>query len=147
MSHTFAKNHLHVIFSTKERQKSIPKDIQPRLWSYMAGICEHQQMAAIAIGGTDDHSHVLFHLPKTLTLSKAVQTIKANSSRWMNEHGIKFAWQEGYGAFSVSISNTLAVVEYIRTQENHHRKISFEDEYLTLLKKHEISFDPKYVFG
>jgi REP element-mobilizing transposase RayT len=113
----------------------------------MAGICKHQQMAAIAIGGTDDHSHVLFHLPKTLALSKAVQTLKVNSSRWMSEHGMRFAWQEGYGAFSVSVSNTPAVANYIRNQEDHHRKITFEEEYLTLLKKHEIPFDPKYVFG
>jgi putative transposase len=147
VSHTFAKNHLHVVFSTKERRKSIPKDIQPRLWSYMAGICKHQQMAAIAIGGMDDHSHVLFHLPQTLTLSKAIQTLKANSSKWMNEQGMRFAWQEGYGAFGVSVSNTPAVVDYIRNQENHHHKISFEDEYLALLKKHGIQFDPKYVFG
>jgi putative transposase len=147
MSHTFAKNHLHVIFSTKERRKSIPKDIQPELWSYMAGICKNQQMAAIAIGGTDNHSHVLFHLPQTLTLSKAVQALKANSSKWMNEQGMRFAWQEGYGAFSVSVSNTPVVVNYIRNQEKHHHKISFEDEYLALLKKHGIQFDPKYVFG
>jgi putative transposase len=131
----------------KERRKSIPKDIQAELWSYMAGICTNQHMAAIAIRGTDNHSHVLFHLPPTQTLSKAVQALKTNSSKWMNDQGMRFAWQEGYSAFSVSVSNTSAVVNYIRNQENHHRKISFEDEYVALLKKHGIEFDPKYVFG
>jgi putative transposase len=83
----------------------------------------------------------------TQTLSKAVQALKTNSSKWMNDQGMRFAWQEGYSAFSVSVSSTPAVVNYIRNQENHHRKISFEDEYVALLKKHGIEFDPKYVFG
>jgi len=104
-------------------------------------------MAAIAIGGMDDHAHILFHLPQTLTLSKAVQLLKSNSSKWMNEHGIKFAWQEGYADFSVSVSNTPVVADYICNQEEHHRKISFQDEYLALLKKHGVEFDQKYVFG
>jgi len=124
----------------------IPKNIQPELWSYMAGICKNKKMTAIAVGGMDDHSHVLFHLPQTLTLSKAVQLLKANSSKWMNERGIKFAWQEGYAGFSVSVSNTPTVANYIRNQEAHHRKISFTHEYLGLLKKHGVEFDPDHVF-
>lgn len=147
MSHSFVKNHLHLIFSTKERQKIIPKNIQPELWSYIAGICNNQNMAAIAVGGMEDHAHVLFHLPQTITLAEAVKLLKTNSSKWLGERGMKFAWQPGYGAFSVSVSNTPSVAEYIRHQEEHHRKMSFEDEYLTLLKKHGIEFDPKYVFG
>ena len=91
--------------------------------------------------------HLLFHLPPSLALAKAVTLFKSNSSRWMNESSRKFAWQEGYGAFSVSTSNLAAVVRYIQDQESHHRKISFEDEYLMLLKKHGVEFDPKYVFG
>jgi putative transposase len=73
--------------------------------------------------------------------------IKANSSKWMNEHEKRFAWQEGYGAFSASVSNTAAVANYIRDQELHHRKLTFEDEYLALLRKHGVEFDPKHVFG
>jgi putative transposase len=115
--------------------------------SYMAGICKNKEMPAIAIGGMNDHAHILFHLPPTLTLSKAVQLLKANSSKWMNEHGMKFAWQEGYAAFSVSVSNTPVVAEYIRNQEKHHRKITFQDEYLALLKKHGIEFDPMNIFA
>ncbi len=146
MSHAFVKNHLHLVFSTKDRIKIIPKNIQPELWSYMAGICKNKEMPAIAIGGMNDHAHILFHLPPTLTLSKAIQLLKANSSKWMNEHGMKFAWQEGYAAFSVSVSNTPVVAEYIRNQEKHHRKITFQDEYLALLKKHGIEFDPMNIF-
>jgi REP element-mobilizing transposase RayT len=146
MSHTFARIHVHIIFSTKERQKSIPKQIQPQLWSYMVGICRNKDIKAIAINGTDNHVHALVHLPTTITLAKAVNFLKSNSSRWMREHGRRFAWQDGYGAFSVSESNTAAVINYIRDQEKHHRRRSFEEEYLAFLKKHGFKYDPKYVF-
>lgn len=147
MSHTYATVHIHVIFSTKERKRLIPKEIQSQLWSYMAGICRNQKITAIAINGTENHVHALFHLPTTMTLAKAVNLLKTNSSRWMSEQGKKFAWQDGYGAFSVSESNTQAVINYIRDQEKHHRRISFEEEYVAFLKKHRFAFDPKYVFG
>jgi putative transposase len=147
MSHTYARIHVHVIFSTTERQKLIPKDVQPKLWSYMAGIFHNKGIAPIAINGTDNHVHALFHLPSTMALAKAVNFLKTNSSSWMNEHRRRFAWQDGYGAFSVSESNTEAVVNYIRNQEKHHRRRSFEEEYLEFLKRHRIEFDPKYVFG
>jgi len=147
MSHTYVKNHIHLVFSTKGRLKMISKDVQPELWTYMAGICRHHGLVPIAINGTDDHCHVLFHLPTTIEASKAVQVIKANSSRWMSQRKKGFAWQVGGGVFGVSVSNTPAVIRYIRNQEEHHRKRSFEDEYVTLLRKHEIEFDPRYVFG
>jgi len=104
-------------------------------------------MTISEIGGVEDHVHLLFHLPPSLALARAVTLFKSNSSKWMNESVGKFAWQEGYGAFSVSASNLAAVVKYIQDQENHHRKISFEDEYLALLKNHGVEFDPKHVFG
>ncbi len=104
-------------------------------------------MVPVAVGGIEDHVHLLFHLPPTLTLSKAISIIKANSSKWMNEHGRGFAWQEGYGAFNVSASKVDTVAEYIRNQREHHAKMSFEDEFLALLKKHGIEFDMKCVFG
>lgn len=141
MAHTFVKNHIHLAFSTKDRQPSIAKNVQPELWSYMAGICRNQGMAPIAINGMDDHAHVLFHLPPTIALSKAVQLLKTNSSKWMNDHGRRFAWQDGYGGFSVSVSNTATVARYIRNQEQHHRKMTFEQEYRALLKKHGIDPD------
>jgi len=104
-------------------------------------------MIAVAIGGTANHVHILFHLSPKTALAKGVQHIKSNSSKWMGEQGIEFAWQEGYGAFSVSSSNLDQVAGYIRNQEAHHRKFSFEEEFRALLKKHGVEYDPKYVVG
>ncbi len=147
MSHSYSQNHLHVVFSTKERQKLITLQMQPKLWSYMGGIGRNHGFLVLANGGIANHVHLLIQLPPALALAKALSLLKANSSRWMNEHGIKFAWQEGYGAFSVSASNLAAVERYIQNQAAHHRKISFEQEFIALLRKHRIEFDPKYVFG
>ena len=99
-----------------------------------------------AIGGIEDHIHMLIELPPTIAVAEAVRTIKSNSSKWVNELGRSFAWQKGYGAFSVSASNIAAVERYIRNQEQHHRKMTFEDEFIGFLKKHGIEFDLKYVF-
>ena len=147
MSHSYVQNHLHVVFSTKEREKLIAKSMQPRLWSYMAGIARNHDFLVIANGGMEDHVHLLILLPPILTLTKAINFLKANSSKWMSEHGARFAWQQGYGAFAVSKSNIAAVVRYIDEQERHHRKMSFEDEFIGLLKKHGMEYDPRYVFG
>jgi putative transposase len=100
----------------------------------------------IANGGMEDHVHLLIQLPAAIALAKAVQLLKGSSSRWINEHGDKFAWQEGYGAFSVSASNLDTVKRYIANQESHHRKTTFEQEFIAFLKKHKIEYDPKYVF-
>jgi REP-associated tyrosine transposase len=113
----------------------------------MAGICRNIGIVVMAIGGAEEHAHLLFHLPATMPLSEAIRTIKANSSLWVRETNRSFAWQQGFAALSVSASNRSAVVNYIRNQEKHHRKMSFEDEFLTLLKKHGVEYDPKYVFG
>jgi REP element-mobilizing transposase RayT len=147
MAHSFSRNHLHVIFSTKERRKTIPREWQPRLWAYLAGICKNHGMIALAVGGTQDHVHLLFHLPPRLALAKAVLLLKSNSSKWMGEQGREFSWQEGYGAFSVSSSNLSAVMRYVQNQEAHHRKISFEEEFRTILKRHGVEYEPEYVFG
>jgi putative transposase len=95
----------------------------------------------------EDHIHLLLQFPATILVSKAVMTIKANSSRWMSSQSGGFAWQEDYGAFGVSKSNIAAVVRYIQDQHKHHRKMSFEEEFIALLKKHGIEYDPRYVFG
>jgi REP-associated tyrosine transposase len=97
MAHSFSRNHLHVIFSTRERRKTIPREWQPRLWAYLAGICKNHGMIALAVGGTQDHVHLLFHLPPRLALAKAILLLKSNSSKWMGELGREFSWQEGYG--------------------------------------------------
>jgi putative transposase len=147
MPHTYTQNVIHVVFSTQCRRKTISKEFQPRMWAYIAGICKNHDILVHAIGGMDDHIHLLIQLPPSLPLAKAVLAIKSNSSRWANEQGNKFAWQQGYAAFSVSSSLVPAVVRYIQTQESHHKKMTFDAELLALLKKHGVEFDPKFVFG
>jgi putative transposase len=138
---------MHVVFSTKERRNIIPTEMKERLWSYTAGICKRQKIFVHAIGGMEDHIHLLLQFPATIAISEAVNKIKVNSSGWMSDEIGRFAWQQGYGAFSVSKSNIAAVVRYIQNQERHHRKMTFEEEFIALLEKHGIEYDPKYVFG
>jgi putative transposase len=147
MSHTYAQNVIHVVFSTKDRRKAISGEFQSRMWAYAAGICKKLGIIVHAVGGMEDHIHFLIQVPPSLAVAKAVLAIKSNSSRWANEEGHKFAWQQGYGAFSVSSSVVPAVVRYIQNQEAHHRKMNFDVEFLALLKKHGIESDPKFVFG
>jgi len=147
MSHAYARNHLHVIFGTKGRRSSIKPAIQEKLWAYIRGIARNYNMDLEAIGGTDNHVHLLLVLPPKLSLSHALRAIKANSSKWMNENGHPFSWQIGYAAFSVSASLVGTVTEYIRKQPEHHKKMTFEQEFLALLKKHGVVVDPAQVFG
>ena len=147
MSHAFSQNQVHVVFSTKDRRKTVAKGLQPELWAYLAGIATNHDMVALAAGGTENHVHVLLRLPPKLALAKAVLLLKANSSKWAGERVRGFSWQEGYGAFSVSASNADKVVRYIQNQPAHHRRISFEDEFRSLLRKHGLEYDPKFVFG
>ena len=147
MAHTFSRNHIHPVFSTKDRRNIIAKESQPQLWAYLAGICKNYEMIALAIGGRKTTFRILFHLPPRLALVKAVALLKSNSSKWVGELGHKFSWQEGYGAFSVSSSNIDQVKRYIQNQEAHHRKTSFEDEFRALLRKHGVEYDPQFVHG
>src|SRR5256885_530191 len=147
MSHTYAQNVLHIVFSTKERRKLISPEFRSTLWAYSAGICHNLQIFAHAIGGMDDHAHLLLQIPPTLAVAKAVLTIKTNSSRWARQQNQSVEWQQGYAAFSVSASNISAVERYVRNQEAHHKRMSFEEELVALLKKHNVPFDPKFVFG
>ena len=147
MSHSYVQNIVHLVFSTKERRKLIPAEFQPALWAYVAGVCKKNEIFVYAVGGMDDHIHSLIQIPAPLALAKAVLAIKSNSSRWTHERGQKVEWQEGYGAFSVSASNVSTVERYIRNQAAHHRKMSFEEEFVALLRKHGVEFDAKFVFG
>jgi len=147
MSHTYAQNVVHIVFSTKDRRRMIPKEFQERTWAYIGGICKNHGIFVHAIGGADDHVHLLVQIPQQLSLAKAVLAIKSNSSRWANEQGNEFSWQQGYAAFSVSASRIPAVIRYIQTQEAHHRRMNFEAEFIALLKKHGVEFDPRFVFG
>jgi putative transposase len=143
LAHTLVQNLIHVVFSTKNRRKLIAKDKLARTWAYLAGICKKENIFVHEIGGVEDHVHMLIQLPPTIALSDAVQEIKTGSSKWLGE---RFQWQRGFGAFSVSKSNVNAVIRYIRNQEAHHRKMTYEDEFIAMLKKHGVPFDPKYVF-
>jgi REP element-mobilizing transposase RayT len=145
MSHTHAHNLLHCVFSTKERLPLIQKPEE--LWRYTVGLAYNKSVHVIAAGGTSNHVHLLMLLPQTVTLAKTMQEIKANSSRWLHETLRSFQWQEGYGAFSVSHSQRETVARYIANQEEHHRERSFEEEFITLLRKSGIDYDPRYVFG
>jgi len=147
MSHTYTSNLLHCVFSTKQRAAIIPADRQEHLWAYLLGIARNMKIKILAIGGTSDHLHLLIALPPTMNLAKVMCDMKANSSKWLNEAGLRFAWQEGYGAFSVSPSRVADVQRYIRNQAEHHRKRNFEQEFVGLLRKSGIPFEEKHVFG
>jgi putative transposase len=114
----------------------MPNEFRPRMWAYAAGICKKFDILVLAVGGMEDHIHLLVQIPPTLPVTKAVLAIKSNSSRWASDEGHKFAWQRGYGAFSVSSSIVPTVIRYIQNLETHHRRMSFNAEFLALLKKH-----------
>lgn len=142
---------VHVVFSTQGRRPLLLAEVQARVWDYIGGIGKNHGVPIHEVGGIENHVHILLSIPPTVTISKTVQTLKAFSSKWLNETGTmkneRFAWQEGYSAFSVSESNMEAVRKYIRGQAEHHRKHSFEDELRGLLVKHGVQFDERYVFG
>jgi REP element-mobilizing transposase RayT len=144
MAHTYASNFIHCVFSTKDRLPLIPASRTAELYAYLGGIARGEGFSLIAAGGTAIHIHLLFVLPASCSLAQAVQKLKGGSSRWMG-HG--FSWQEGYGAFSVSPSQISVVKRYIQSQEEHHRKRNFEEEFLVLLSNCGIQYDERFVFG
>lgn len=148
MSHTYISDLVHCVFSTKLRRNLIPPEIQPELWSFLGGIARKNGFKALMVGGTENHVHILLSLPATIPLAKAMQLVKGASSHWMNEkHARNFAWQEGYGAFTVGISQKAHTIAYIQFQAEHHRKRSFEEEFVAFLKRHGVEYDPQYVWG
>jgi REP element-mobilizing transposase RayT len=137
MPNSYVSNHVHIVFATKDRAKLIPEALQPRLWAYLARIAKNRGMHAVAIGGIEDHVHALINLGAILGIAKAVQVLKANSSRWMNERSrTQCEWQEGYFACSVSRSQVPDVTRYIANQKGHHKKMDSPAEFLLLLRKH-----------
>ncbi len=149
MAHTFTELLSHVIFSTKGRAASIDDELRPRLHSYIGGIIRELGGRAIAVGGTPDHVHILRCLPPSVPIADAMRVVKTNSSRWIHETSPNlrsFAWQTGYGAFSVSESNRQTVSDYIRNQEEHHRRTSFQEEYVAFLQRHGVDYDERFVF-
>ncbi len=145
MSHTYAHTLVHCVFSTKDRLNLIHNPEE--LWRYVAGLAHAKNIHVVAAGGTSNHLHLLILLPQTMALSKAMQELTANTSRWLRETSSRFQWQEGYGAFSVSQSQREAVAEYIANQAQHHRTRTFEDEFQSMLQKSGIQYDPRFIFG
>jgi putative transposase len=143
MSQSLVKNLVHLVYSTKNRQPWIPMEHRCALFAYQAGIFKEWDSPAILIGGALDHVHALFSLSKNHALKKIVEEVKKGSSKWMKTNGPRnaaFYWQAGYGAFSVSQSNEDRVKRYIETQEEHHRKLTFQDELRALFRRHQIEF-------
>jgi len=146
---SYVSSYHHCVFSTKERRPLITPALRGRLWPFLGGIARQNKMKALEIGGMADHVHILISLPATMPIAKALQLLKGGSSKWVHETFPEyrlFAWQQKYGAFSVSQSQLPSVIDYLKNQEPHHRKMTFQDEFLMLLKKHQVECDERYLW-
>lgn len=149
MSHSFINSLYHCVFSTKNRRPLITPELQTRLFPYIGGIARENKMKLLAAGGVDDHVHLLISMPSTISISKAMQLIKGNSSKWIHETFPAyrmFEWQEGYGAFSIGVSDVERTTNYINNQPEHHQKMDFKTEFRAFVQKHGIEYDERYIF-
>jgi REP-associated tyrosine transposase len=149
MPQTFTRLHYHLVFSTKHRAPVITPDIRPRLWEYLGGTVRGLKGIPIQVGGTDDHVHLLVTLRQEPALADVVRELKAASSRWLHDTfpaARGFSWQAGYGAFTVSHSAVESVSAYILNQAEHHKEMTFQDEFRAMLARHGIEFDEKYLW-
>jgi putative transposase len=150
MPKTYTNLLYHIVFSTRERRPLITKEKQPRLYEYVGGIVRGLGGISLAIGGIEDHLHLLAKLRPDKALSSVLRDLKANSSGWMHDvfpEVRDFSWQNGYGAFTVSASQTPYVEKYILNQESHHRKRSFQSEFVEMLKVNDIEFDERFLWS
>ena len=149
MANTYTNLQYHLVFSTKNRKNIILNSFRDDLYCYLGGIIRSEKGKMIAIGGTENHVHILANFAKSVPLSSILQQIKGGSSKWLNDKKTlpyRFGWQSGYAAFTVSESMVDVVVKYIQNQPVHHKKITFEDEFVKLLKKHGVEYDEKYLW-
>jgi REP element-mobilizing transposase RayT len=149
MPQSLARLHIHLVFSTKNREPLITDPVRDSLHAYMATVLQNLGCAPVLINSVEDHIHILFELARTVSVSQAVEEVKKSSSKWIKTRGANFAgfaWQAGYGAFAVSESNVGVVREYIAGQREHHRKKSFQEEYRQFLERHRVAFDERYVW-
>ena len=149
MSHTFTKLLTHVIFSTKERRSLMDNELQLRLFPYLGGIIREMGGTPLTINGPSDHVHLLAQTKTSVSIAKLVETVKSNCTGWVHRECKErwaFAWQEGYGAFSVGPIQVSEVIKYIAGQKEHHRKISFQEEFISLLQKYGIEYDERYIW-
>lgn len=150
MANTYINILIHTVFSTKNHESWLSSSLRERLYPYMCGIARENGLKVLCIGGTDNHIHILLSLDSTTSIAKAMQFIKGGSSKWIHETFPElrlFSWQEGYGAFSIGISNVDETKKYIENQEKHHSTEGFRDEYLKFLRRNNIDFDEKYLWG
>ena len=144
--HSFTSCLVHCVWSTKDHAPLLDSNLRSRLWPYLGGIARDNNMKAFAVGGVADHVHILVSLPATISIAKAIQLLKGNSSKWIHEIFPKlhsFKWQEGYGAFSIGISGVAATSSYIHGQEAHHRTLPFRNEFQAILRKHNLAFNER----
>jgi putative transposase len=149
LSNTYCSLNVHCVFSTKDREPSIVDEFEQRLWQYIGGIVKQNGMKSLGIGGSADHVHILLSLTTSISIAKAMQLIKGGSSKWIHDNFPRqhvFAWQRGYGAFSVSTSLIQENMAYIRNQKEHHRKKTFQEEYVSFLKKNRVDYDERYIW-
>ncbi len=149
MPQSLVKNYVHITFSTKERHPFIDDSIEYELFNYLGGICRENECYPIQIGGYSDHVHILCSLSKKITLVKLLEHIKSHSSSWIKEKRDKFKkfyWQKGYGCFSVNPTQISDVQKYIMDQHIHHKRISFQQEFLSFLKKYKVDYNEKYLW-
>jgi REP element-mobilizing transposase RayT len=149
MSHSHVAVSVHFVFSTKNRVRAITPEIEKRLWAYLAGVARGLGMFVHAVGGYDNHIHLLADLPATRSIANVMQCIKQSSSRYLREllsAEQHVTWQPGYGAFSVGRSGIARVIRYIRNQREHHRVRTFQEEFLWFLDRHGIPYDPRYIW-
>lgn len=149
MPQSLARLHMHLVFSTNNRERIISDVVRDALHAYLASVLQNLGCAPVLINSVEDHAHLLFDLSRTVSISQVVEDVKKASSKWIKTQGATFAgfaWQSGYGAFAVSESNVDAVREYIAHQQEHHRKKTFQEEYRLFLERHRIAFDERYVW-
>ena len=150
MAQSLSKLLVHLVFSTKNREPLITKNLKDDLFSYLSGICRKLDIECYRVGGHRDHIHMAIILPRTKTLSDIVSSVKASSSKWINEEKEfqgKFAWQAGYGAFSLGFSQLGSLVNYIDDQENHHKTRTFKDELLDFFNRYKVEYDEQYLWN
>ncbi len=149
MSQSLSKVYVHITFSTKNRKDLIDVDIKSSLFEYLGGICKGLECNPVQVGGHKNHVHIVCLLSKKITQVKLMEELKKRSSKWIKTKGNKYAhfyWQDGYGIFSVNGSDIEPVANYIRNQEKHHKKLSFQDEFRAFLKKYHAEYDERYVW-
>lgn len=150
MAQTLTCLRVHAVFSTKDRQPLIAPEIEPELYAYLGGTMRNLDSHCLAAGGTSNHIHLLISQSKNIALSRLMEEIKKSSSKWIKTKGPAlrtFAWQTGYGAFTIGQSQVEALQNYIARQKERHKKLTFEQELVAFLKKYQVPYDERYIWA